>query len=114
MTKLSDFEAHIADLLAPVGPVKFRRMFGGSGVYAGDRMFGLIASDTLYLKTDAHSVDAFEAAGSDPFTFEAKGRKPIRMSYWRIPDDALDDGDAFCKWACLAIEAARRAPSKKT
>ncbi|MEO1281394.1 MAG: TfoX/Sxy family protein [Pseudomonadota bacterium] len=111
MSKLSDFESHICDLLSPIGPVRIRRMFGGSGIYADDRMFGLIANDVVYIKTDARSVTEFQAANSEPFTYEGKG-KPVKMSYWRMPDDAFDDQDTFCNWARLGIEAAQRVPVK--
>jgi DNA transformation protein len=37
------------------------------------------------------------------------------MSYWSVPEDALDSSDAMAPWAKLALEAARRkAASKKT
>ncbi|MEL7048208.1 MAG: TfoX/Sxy family protein [Pseudomonadota bacterium] len=111
MAALSDFETYVADLLSPIGPVRIKRMFGGAGIYAGDRMFGLIAFDAVYFKVDDQTVGVFETAGSKPFTYTGK-TKPIQMSYWRVPDDAFDDADAFCRWARLGIEAANRAPEK--
>lgn len=112
MPRMSDFEAHICDLLHGFGPVRLRRMFGGAGLYADDVMFGLIAYDVLYLKADAQAVPEFEAAGSEPFTYEGKG-KPVQMSYWRIPEEAFDDADVFCAWARVGLEAARRAKARK-
>lgn len=112
MVDLSDFEEHVRDLLSPVGPVRIRRMFGGSGIYADDAMFALIAYDELYFKADETTAQRFEDAGSRPFTYEGKG-KPVRMSYWRVPEDALDDPESFRAWAELALEAARRAKAKQ-
>ena len=34
----------IRDLFQELGPVRVRRMFGGQGIYAGERMFALEAS----------------------------------------------------------------------
>jgi DNA transformation protein len=42
-------------------------MFGGYGIYHQDLMFGLVADNTLYLKTDAESAPYFSAVGSLPF-----------------------------------------------
>jgi len=112
MATLSDFERHVGDLLAPVGPVRLRRMFGGSGIYAGDTMFALIAHDELYLKVDDLTRARFEAAGSVPFTYEGKG-KPVQMSYWSAPEEVFDDPDALEEWARLALEAARRGKAAK-
>ena len=42
----------IQDLFHELGPVRIRRMFGGQGIYAGERMFALEARGALYLKAD--------------------------------------------------------------
>jgi DNA transformation protein len=106
-----DAEA-IQDLFQELGPVRVRRMFGGQGIYAGERMFALEAGGELYLKTDDHSVARFEAAGSRPFTYEKDGRASV-MSYWRMPDEALDDPSEAARWGRMALEAALRAASAK-
>jgi DNA transformation protein len=35
------------------------------------------------------------------------------MSYWRVPDSALDDPDEAAGWGRLALEAARRSAAAK-
>jgi DNA transformation protein and related proteins len=100
-------EAWLYDLFAPVGPIATRRMFGGLGIYRYGRMFALVADDVLYMKADDETRAAFEAAGSQPFTYEGKG-KPVQMSYWRLPDSALDEPDELKAWADLALAAAQR------
>ena len=98
--------------LAPMGPVAWRRMFGGFGVHLEGVMFALIADDVLYLKVDDRNRPEFEAAGSRPFTFERKN-KPVQTSYWRIPDGVFDDGEALCRWAAGAHAAALRVKAGK-
>jgi DNA transformation protein and related proteins len=100
-------EAWLHDLFAPVGPIAVRRMFGGIGVYSDGAMFALVADDVLYMKADDETRAAFEAAGSHPFTYGGKGR-PVRTSYWRLPDSALDEPDDLKTWADLAVKAALR------
>ncbi len=34
------------------------------------------------------------------------------MSFWRMPDAALDDPDDAVRWARRALDVARRAPAK--
>ena len=110
-----DTEA-IRDLFVGIGPVRIRKMFGGQGVYSGERMFALEAYGELYLKVDEASVEAFRAAGSRPFVYEKDGRR-MQMSYWLMPDAALDDPDAAARWGRLALDAAvraaRRGPAKR-
>ena len=76
----SDLVDHCLELLAPLGAVRARRMFGGHGLYCDDLFFALIASDRLYLKADAQSQPAFEGAGCEPFVYEARGRSLQRAT----------------------------------
>jgi DNA transformation protein and related proteins len=83
-------------------------MFGGAGLYRDGIMFGLVSDGEIYLKADDSIVDRFRAAGSCPFVYR-KGEKPVSMSYWSMPEAALDDGDLLKEWAGLSFEAAVRA-----
>jgi DNA transformation protein len=107
----AEFRDHVAGMLEPLGPVGIRRMFGGAGVYCGAVMFGLIADDVLYFKVDAENRPAYESAGSKPFVYEPGGGRKVAMSYWRVPDRLLDDGEEMIEWANKALEAARRSRS---
>ncbi len=107
---------HCLELLAPLGSVTARRMFGGHGLRVDGLFFGLIAFDRLYLKVDAATRPAFEAAGCSPFVYEGKG-KPVTMSYWTVPAEAMESPAFMQPWARLALQAAltarAAAPAKK-
>jgi DNA transformation protein len=104
------------ELLAPLGRITVRRMFGGAGLYADGLIVGLEVEGGLYLKTDDRTRERFAEAGGSPFVYDGKG-KPIVMSYWTPPEDAMDSPEAMRPWARLALEAAQRAalarPAKK-
>ncbi len=99
-------------LLMPLGPVRARAMFGGFGIFHEDLMFGLIAFERLYFKVDADTKPRFEAAGCKAFVYDGK-TKPTEMSYWTVPEDALEDPEVLLPWAELGLAAARRARAKK-
>ncbi|MCB2100879.1 MAG: TfoX/Sxy family protein [Rhodobacterales bacterium] len=107
-----DVAAHVEDLLAPLGPVAVRRMFGGGGVFLDGLMLGLIVDDTLYFKTDDGNRAAYDAAGMAPFRFTRAG-KLVETSLLEVPPDLLDDADALLPWAQAALDAARRSAAKK-
>ena len=114
MARMDSYVEYTLELLEPLGPVQARAMFGGWGLYHAGRMMGLIVEDRLYLKTDDTTRPAFEAAGGEPFVYDAgKGRKPVTMSYWTPPADASDDAHALLPWARRAVEASLRAAQKK-
>jgi DNA transformation protein and related proteins len=104
--------AHCRDLLAPLGAVRIRRMFGGIGIYVDELFIAIIADGCLYLKTDPSTVDQFRNAGCRPFEYETReGRHTI--SYWSAPEEALETVDSMRRWALLAIDAARGAAQRQ-
>lgn len=109
MTSAGDF---LKDVLAPLGVITVRPMFGGAGVYCDGDIFALLAGEAMYLKADATTQADFEQAGSGPFTYEtANGIRAIK-SYWRAPDNLYDDPDEMIAWARKAIAVSRARPKK--
>ena len=98
--------SYVLELLAPLGPVSARRMFGGVGLFHSGMMFGLIARDELFLKVGDANRPAYEAAGEAPFSYDTKNGTHTLTSYWRCPPDLLDDAETFQSWARQAVEAA--------
>lgn len=111
MSVSEEYKAFLEELFAGFAPVTIRNMFGGGGVYHDGVMFGLVASDTLYLKVDETNQGDFEAEDMKPFTYTGKG-KPVAMSYWELPEALYDDPDSFSEWAGKAFEAALKAKRK--
>lgn len=106
------FIAYLHELLDPRGRVTTRAMFGGHGVYLDGIIMGLVIDSRLYLKTDAVSQPQFAAAGCACFIYTGKNG-PIAMSYWSVPDEAMDTSDAMAPWARLALAAAQRKDAGK-
>lgn len=107
------FEAFVRELFSGLGPVSIRRMFGGGGVYAGGVMFGLLADDTVYLKTTPALDPYFDAEGCPAFIFEPPTGAPVAMSYRRLPDAALDDPDLAAAWGRRSLEVQLAAQAAK-
>jgi DNA transformation protein and related proteins len=108
----NEFVAHCLELLGSVGAARSRRMFGGHGIYVDDLFIGLIAYERLYLKTDAATRASFEAAGCQPFVFDAAG-KSVSMAYFSAPEEAMESPPLMQPWARLALAAALRARALK-
>ena len=103
---------HCLELLSSVGTPSARRMFGGHGLRVDGVFVALIAFERLYLKADATSRPQFAAAGCEPFVYTGKG-KPVTMSYWTVPPQAMDSPEQMRPWARLALDAALRALASK-
>ena len=103
---------HCLELLAPLGAVRAKRMFGGHGLYIDELFVALIVFERLYLKVDASTQPAFLAAGCEPFVYDGKS-KPITVNYWTVPAEAMESPALMQPWARQAIEAALRARAAK-
>lgn len=103
---------HCLELLAPLGAVRARRMFGGHGLYVDELFIALIAYERLYVKADEATRAQFAAAGCEPFVYDGKG-KAVTMGYWTVPAEAMEVPQLMQPWARLAMAAALRARAAK-
>ena len=104
---MSEFVEYLQEVFERFGSIRARRMFGGYGVYHDNLMFGLIADDVLYLKTDGESSKAFEERGLSQFEYVKNG-KTMKMSYYMAPEEIFDDPEEAKLWASRAYDAALR------
>jgi DNA transformation protein len=108
------FHEFVAELLAPMGPVSIRRMFGGAGVFRDGLMFALLGDDTVYLKTDAELRADLEAEGCAPFLWTKPSTgEEIDMGYVSLPSSAMDDPDEASSWARRALAVAKAKAAAK-
>ena len=68
-------------------------------------MVALIAAERLYLKVDAETRARFEQAGGEPFVYDGQA-KPVSLSYWTVPAEAMESPAEMLPWARLALRAA--------
>lgn len=102
-----------SELLAPLGTVRARRMFGGWGLYVDEVFVAIIVGDDLFLKTDDESRPGFEAAGCRPFEYRAADGQHVAMSYWSAPAEAMESPAQMLPWARQALASALRARASK-
>jgi DNA transformation protein len=114
MVASDSFVDFLREQLAPLGPLRVRRMFGKTGVFCGGVMIGMAADDTLYLRVDDQSRATFaEAASAPPLNYRKHGRA-IDLAFWRVPDRLFDEPDELVTWARAALAAAQRVAAKRT
>lgn len=102
------------DLFAPLGRIEIRRMFGGAGLYADGVFFGLVDRGEIFLKADPESEPLFAAAGSRRFEYSRRDRdEPMRLAFWTLPEEALDNSEAALDWARRALASALKARAPK-
>lgn len=82
-----------------------KKMFGGAGLFSGGKMFALIHGGILYFKVDESNEKEYSDKGSNPF-IPPFGKRRMKMPYYEVPGDILDDMDKIVEWAEKSVEIA--------
>lgn len=91
------------EILSPHGDITSKPMFGGYGIYKNGVIVAFIAYDELYFKVDKSNKSQYEDFDSEPFIYEAKGKKTT-MSYWKVPMEILENEDKIGIWLDQSYE----------
>lgn len=103
----------LTELMSEIPGLSCRAMFGGFGFYKDGIFFGLIAIDVLYFKVDDVNKPKYEEQNCMPFVYVSPKGKQMKMSYFEVPEDVMENKDVFVEWVGDAVEAGIRAKRKK-
>jgi DNA transformation protein len=106
----AEYRAFVEDQLGRVMAVRSRRMFGGLGIYSGDRFFAIADDDVLYFKVDDETRPRYEKRRMRPFNPMGT---PMN-GYWQVPAGVLEDPEELAEWAREAVGVAARASAKRS
>ena len=105
MKKSDSFREFALEQLGEIRGLACRGMFGGYGLYAGERFFGIIYKGRLYFKVSESSRGRYTGAGMKPFKPSAK---MTLKSFYEVPADVLEDTEQITDWAHMAMQAASK------
>lgn len=103
----TEFVEYVKEIFEAIAEVRIKAMFGGYGIYNKQLIIGLIVDNELYLKCDIAAAEYFKSSGSKQLTYGRQG-KFIKMSYWQVLPEVLEDIELFTSWYNLAIKSAMR------
>jgi DNA transformation protein len=106
------FKEYVLDQLSAVPEVRAKAMFGGHGLYSGEKFFGILDQGRLFFKTDAQTQADYTARGMSPFSYTMKG-KTMTMAYHEVPPDVLEQPHELTLWARRAIQIATAKNKKR-
>lgn len=95
------FKDYILDQLEEIENLRSKRMFGSFGLYSGDKFFGIVSGDVLYLKTNGETKKRYLEAGMGPFT---PSKEQILKNYMEVPEEIIDNKEELVDWVEEAIE----------
>ena len=86
--------------------VRCRPMFGGFGLYLGDRFFGAISDGRLYFRTDESSRPEYVERGMPALQPKHRPRGPKTADRnFEVPPEVFENGDELVRWALRAANA---------
>ena len=90
------------DQLRGLGGLESRAMFGGHGLYAAGKIFGIFFKGRLYFKTSSATRADYSSRGMKPFRPNVKQRL---NSYYEVPANVMEDAAQLEAWARTAIKS---------
>lgn len=99
------FKDFVFDQLSGLPGLRFKAMFGGHGLYAGEKFFGILMDGRIYFKTDGRTRPLYERHGMGPFIYR-KARRTMTIRYYEVPPEILENASEFVAWARRAMQAA--------
>lgn len=115
-TEKNAFAQEVVEALRVFGTVSTRAMFGAHGLFHQGLMIGIVEDGKLFLKVNAQTQPRYEAAGCEPFTYPGADGQLMRLGYWRVPPEVLEQPPVLATWAREAYDVAvqAKAPKPKT
>lgn len=108
----NDFVNFVVGLLSSFGHITSKAMFGGHAIYNNGIIIAIILEDELYFKTNSETEKDYGKYGSEPFIYNGN-KNPVKMPYWKVPAEIIDDNDLLELWFAKAYEVAIKSKKKK-
>ena len=112
MTAAPDLLKTVLALLSGIGPLRHRKMFGGTYIYCDDLFIATVHDGTLYFKANNLSAQEFIDRGLRPFSYPRQG-EITTLQYYQAPVEVFSSHAAMQRWAGKALVAARQDASLK-
>lgn len=113
MSRTADRERalELADQWRALGTVSVATFFGGTGIRLDGVQFAFIIGGVIYFRVNEQSRPDYETLGSSPFKYAGHKKQVTVGSYYRVPDEIIDDMDEVRAWAAKAHKVAASARS---
>lgn len=85
-----------------------KSMFSGWGIYRFEKMFAICIDEEFYFKTWENNIKDYTDIWAKPFTYIVRW-KIQKMSYYKIPEEILEDRENLKLWIQKSLEVPLKA-----
>ena len=112
---ISTFRDYIVDdIMGDISGITSRAMFGGHALYRDGVVFGIIIDGEVYFRSGETSRAQYEERGSKQFEYSNARGTTTKMSYWRLPEEIMEDRTLLPEWIDTAVIESLAAKAKKS
>jgi DNA transformation protein len=103
----------LGDVFMEIPEVTAKSMFGGYGLYKDGIFFAIVDQDEckVYFKVDDNNFGDYKNRNCPQFIFHSKG-KEIKMKYYEVPLEILENKEILPLWVNKSYEAGLRGKKK--
>ena len=84
-----------------------KAMFWWHSIYKHGQIFAVYGRDNIFMKVGDNNRQDYIDAGSEEFLYEKNG-KQFRMSYWKLPEEILEDREKLLEWIEKSLEVKKK------
>ena len=102
MATSSEFLEYVTEMLAPIGGLQTKRMFGGALLLVDGVQLGIVSDETLYFTVTSKELEgrlAREGATQFSYTKKSTPEPVVIKKWWEVPAEYLDNSEALCELA---------------
>lgn len=107
MATRSSLLNNVLGLMAGLGTLRHRRMFGGVYIYCDNLFIATLHDETLYFKANAATAPDFISRGLQVFSYPKEGGIAT-LQYYQAPLEVFQGAATMRLWAEKALFAARQ------
>jgi DNA transformation protein and related proteins len=115
MKELPSFVIYLLeDVFMQISGITAKSMFGGYGLYKDRVFFAIVDQDEgrVYFKVDNENLEDYKKNNYPQFVYQGKG-KEMRMNYYEVPLEILENKEELPKWVEKSYQAGLRGKKNK-
>jgi len=92
----------VYDLMNRLPEISSKPMMSGWCIYSKDIPFAAIIGNQIYFKAKGKFAERLSSLGWTNFDYKKSTGKSVKMNYWQVPDELIDNQELFDE---IALEA---------
>jgi len=95
----------VYDLMSKLPDISSRGMMSGWCIYSDKIPFAAIIANQIYFKAKDKMAERLLSLGWKKFNYKKISGKIVKMNYWQVPDELVDNQELFTEIALEVLDS---------